>query len=53
MSETEDTISLVDHLVLDLILALILTHFRSIRPEVFYTKGVFRNYAKFTGNYLS
>ena len=42
MSETEDTISLVDHLVLDLILVLILTHFRSICPEVFYKKGVFR-----------
>ena len=53
MSETEDTISLVDHLVLDLILVLILTHFRSICPEVFYEKGVFRNFAKFTGKHVS
>ena len=39
MSETEDTIALLDHLVLVLILVLILTHFRSSRPEVFYTTG--------------
>ena len=48
MSETEDTISLLDHLVL----VLILTHFRSSRPEVFFKKGVLRNFAKFTGKHL-
>ena len=25
---------------------------RSSRPQVFYKKGVFRNFAKFTGNHL-
>ena len=49
MSETEDTISLLDHLVL----LLILTHFRSSRPEMFYKKGVLRNFVKFTGKHLS
>ena len=54
MGETEDTVSLVDHLVLVLvlILALILTQFRSSRPEVFYKKDVLRNFAKFTGKRL-
>ena len=52
MSETEDTISLVDHLVLVLILVLIVTHYKSIRPEVFYKKGVLRNFAKFSGKHL-
>ena len=40
------------HLVLVLILALILTQFRSSRPEVFYKKDVLRNFAKFTGKRL-
>ena len=52
MSETEDTISLVDHLVLVLILVLILTHFRGSRPEVFFKKGVLRNFAELTGKHL-
>ena len=33
-------------------LLLILTHFRSSRPEVFNKKGVLRNFAKFTGKHL-
>ena len=52
MGETEDTVSLADHLVLVLILALILTQLRSSRPEKFYKKDVLRNFAKFTGKRL-
>ena len=33
-------------------LLLILTHFRSSRLEVFYKKGVLRNFTKFTGKHL-
>ena len=34
------------------LLLLILTHFRSSRPEVFYKKGVLINFAKFIGKHL-
>ena len=52
IGETKNTFSLVDHLFLVLILVLILIHFRSSRPDVFYKKAVLRNFAKYTGKHL-